>query len=678
MAHGSENVRNVALIGHGHSGKTALVDAIAHHAKLTTRLGSTADGSSISNTEPEERERKQTLSAHLFRVPLGSVRLNLFDTPGHPDFAGDAISAVDVVETAILCVNAAGPLTFHAKQLWQAAGASGVGRAIVITHLDQEKTNFAKVVEELRAAFGHAVVPVTYPNGSGAAFTAVHMVTRNEGPDAVKYHDMIEEDEAEVDDTLMEHYLSTGHLEPGEFEANLRRAVARGKLVPVFAVCPHRSLGVGQFLEFVQEHLPSPACFGARGACKPGSDAPTETVEPDAGPFAAKVWKTVSDPYVGRLTYARCFRGRLQKDQSVVVARSGKVVKVAHLLDVHGKETKEIAAVEAGDLFAISKVEEFALGDTLTAEGAVLAFPRPRYPEPTYSRHIWPKSRGDEQKIGHAIDKLAAEDPLLNHHRDKETGEFLVTGMSQLHLEITFQRLHRRHQVDVEHGPPTIPYRETITSRAEGHHRHKKQTGGRGQFAEVYLRVAPKQHGEGFEFVDSVVGGAIPRQFIPEVEKGARKFLQKGALAGFPVVDIQVEVHDGKYHDVDSDQLSFQIAGERAVHDGYLKARPILLEPIMDVVIHVPERFTGDVAGNLSSHRGRMSGMEVDHGVQTIKAQCPLAVMLDYSTQLRSMTAGEGTFTMKFSHYEAVPPHLQAEIVQKRKAVVDQHHAERG
>lgn len=678
MAHGSENVRNVALIGHGHSGKTALVDAVAYHAKLTTRLGSTADGSSISNTEPEERERKQTLSAHLFRVPLGNVRLNLFDTPGHPDFVGDAISAVDVVETAILCVNAASPLTFHAKQLWNAAGAAGAGRAIVVTHLDQEKTSFDKVVEELRAAFGHAVVPVTYPNGSGAAFTAVHMVTRNEGPDAVKYHDMIEEDEAEVDDTLMEHYLSTGHLEPGEFEANLRRAIARGKLVPVFAICPQRSLGVSQFLEFVQEHLPSPACFGARGACKPGSDSPTETIEPDAGPFAAKVWKTVSDPYVGRLTYARCFRGRLQKDQSVVVARTGKTVKVAHLLDVHGKETKEITAVEAGDLFAISKSEEFALGDTLTAEGAPLVFPRPRYPEPTYSRHIWPKSRGDEQKIGHAIDKLAAEDPLLNHHRDQETGEFLVTGMSQLHLEITFQRLHRRHQVDVEHGPPTIPYRETITARAEGHHRHKKQTGGRGQFAEVYLRVAPKQQGEGFEFVDSVVGGAIPRQFIPEVEKGARKFLQKGALAGFPVVDLQVEVHDGKYHDVDSDQLSFQIAGERAVHDGYLKARPILLEPIMDVVIHVPERFTGDVAGNLSSHRGRMSGMEVNHGVQTIRAQCPLAVMLDYSTQLRSMTAGEGTFTMKFSHYEAVPPHLQAEIVQKRKAVVDQHQGERG
>jgi elongation factor G len=677
MAHGSEDIRNVALIGHGHSGKTALVDAIAQHCKLTSRLGTTADGSSISNTEPEERERKQTLAAHLFRVPLGTTRLNLFDTPGHPDFAADAIAALDVVETAVLCVNATNPLTFHARQLWNAAGQAGIGRAIVVTHLDQDKTSFERVLTELREAFGHAVVPVTYPNGAGAAFTAAHMVTHNEGPEAAKYHDMIEEDEAEVDDTLMEHYLSTGHLDPAEFEENLRRAVARGKLVPVFTVCPQRGLGIAQLLEFVQLHFPSPVCFGARGAAKPGSTTPTEMIEPTTdGPFVAKVWKAVSDPYVGRLTFARCLRGKLQKDQTVVDVRTGKTAKVAHLLDVHGKETKEIPSVLAGDLFAISKVEDFAHGDTLTAENAPVVLPRPQYPEPTYSRHIWPKSRGDEQKIGHAIEKLAAEDPMLQHHRDKETGEFLVTGMSPLHLEITFQRLHRRHQVDVDHGPPTIPYRESITARAEGHHRHKKQTGGRGQFAEVYLRIAPRQHGEGFEFVDSVVGGSIPRQFIPEVEKGARRFMQKGALAGFPVVDVQVEVHDGKYHDVDSDQLSFQIAGERAVLDAYQKARPILLEPIMDVVIHVPERFTGDVAGNLSSHRGRLSGMEIEHGVQAIRAQCPLAVMLDYSTQLRSMTAGEGTFTMKFAHYEAVPPNLQAEIVAKRKSVVDQHHAE--
>jgi elongation factor G len=430
-------------------------------------------------------------------------------------------------------------------------------------------------------------------------------------------------------------------------------------------------------LEFVEQHFPSPACFGARGAARPGSDSYGELVEPeDEGPFAAKVWKIVSDPYVGRLTYLRCMRGKLLKDQSVADVTNGKVVKAAHLLEVHGKESKEINAVGVGDLFAISKIEDLALGDTVTAESDQLRFERPPYPEPTYSRHIWPKARGDEQKIGHAVEKLSVEDPTLRHHRDKETGEFLVTGMSPLHLEVQFLRLHRRHQVDVDHGPPTIPYRETITARADGHHRHKKQTGGRGQFAEVYLRVAPKQHGDGFEFVDSIVGGSIPRQFIPEVEKGARKFLSKGSLAGFQVVDVQVEVYDGKFHDVDSDQLSFQIAGERAFHDGYMKARPILLEPIMDVEIHVPERFTGDVAGNLSSNRGRMSGMEMQDGIQTIRAQCPLASLLEYSTHLRSITAGEGSFTMKFAQYEAVPPNLQAEIVARRRAIVEQHHGE--
>lgn len=676
MARPQDDFRNVALIGHGHAGKTALLDAIAFHCKLVTRLGSTAEGSSISNTEPEERERKQTLSAHVFRIPMGSIRLNVIDTPGHPDFVAEAISAMDVVETACLCINATSGLSFHARQLWRHATARGIGRAIVVTHLDQENTSFDKVLAELRAAFGHAVVPVTYPNATGAAFKSVHAVTHNEGPDASKYHDMIEEDEAEVDDTLMEHYLEQGHLAADEFEQNLRRAIARGKLVPVFAVCPNRGLGLEQMSEFVQQHFPSPACFGARGARKPGSDVPTEMVEPDDGPFAAKVWKIVSDPYVGRLTYLRSFRGTLKKDQSIVDVRTGKVTKVAHLLEIHGKDTKEVPSIAPGDLFAVSKVEDLGLGDTVTVESAKLEFDRPAYPEPTYSRHVWPKTRGDEVKIGHAIEKLAIEDPTLHHSRDKETGEFLMTGMSPLHLDVQFQRLHRRHQVDVDHGPPTIPYRETITARAEGHHRHKKQTGGRGQFAEVYLRVAPRQHGEGFLFKDSVVGGAIPRQFIPEVEKGARKFLAKGSLAGFPVVDVEVEVHDGKYHDVDSDQLSFQIAGERAVHDGFMKARPILLEPIMDVVIHVPERFTGDVAGNLSGSRGRMSGMETQDGTQTITAQCPLAMMLEYSTQLRSITAGEGSFTMRFAHYEAMPPHLQAEIVQKRRAVVEQHHAE--
>ena len=677
MAHGSEDIRNVALVGHGHSGKTAIVDAIAFNTNLTTRLGSVADGTSISNIEPEEKDRKQTLQCHLFHVEKGGRRINVFDTPGHSDFIAEAITAMDVVETVILVVNATSPLTFHARQLWKAAGDIGVGRAIAVTHLDHENTDFTRTLDELREAFGHAVVPATYPDGHGAAFKNVHAVTKDEGPDAARYHEMIEEDEAEIDDTLMEHYLEQGHLDKEEFEANLRRAIAAGKLAPVFAVCPNRGLGLNRMLDFVASHFPSPVCFGARGAGEPGTEEYGQLVEPDAdGAFAAKVFKVVSDPYVGRLSYLRCLRGRLKKDGTVVVAASGKTCKVAHILDPQGKDHKEIDSVLAGDLFAVSKIEDLDSGDTVTAAGAPLQFKKPTFPLPTYSRHIWPKSRADETKIGHAVEKVAAEDPTLEYGRGPETGEFLLTGMSPLHLEVQFMRLARRHQVEVEHGPPTIPYRETVGGKAEGHHRHKKQSGGRGQFAEVYLRVASREQGAGYEFLDSVVGGSIPRQFIPEVDKGAQKFMAKGALAGFPVVDVQVELYDGKFHDVDSDQLSFQLAGQRAVLDGYLKARPSLQEPIMDVTIHVPERFTGDVAGNLSTARGRMSGMETEDGVQIIKAQVPLATMLDYSTQLRSITAGEGTFTMKFSHYEPVPPNVQQEIVAARKKVVEENQAD--
>ncbi|MCK5944014.1 MAG: GTP-binding protein, partial [Planctomycetes bacterium] len=476
MARASDDIRNLAVVGHGHAGKTTLVDALAHHLKLTKRLGDTWQGTSISDTEPEEKERHQTLQSHVFRMPAGNVDLNVFDTPGHPDFLAEAIAAIDVVETAVLTVNAANPLTFHARQLWDAASKAGVGRAIVVTHLDQDKTDFERTVAELREAFGHAVVPVTYPNDAGSNFTAVHDVTHDEGPLAAKYHEMIEEDEAEVDDTLMEHYLEEGHLSKQEFEQNLRRAIAAGKLVPVFAVCPNRGLGLERLVEFMQQHFPSPVCFGARGAAKPGTDVFGQLVEPDSGPFAAKVWKVVSDPYVGRLTFLRAYRGELKKDETVVDTHTGKSHKVGHLHSVHGTETKETDRVVAGDLFAISKIEDFGLGDTLTAEGALLEFPRPPFPQPTYSRHIWPKARGDEQKIAHALEKLAAEDATLQHARDPETGELLVTGMSPMHLEITFQRLQRRHGVDVEQGPPTIPYRETITIPAAGHHRHKKQS----------------------------------------------------------------------------------------------------------------------------------------------------------------------------------------------------------
>ena len=446
--------------------------------------------------------------------------------------------------------------------------------------------------------------------------------------------------------------------------------------MPVFAIAPTTGVGVDTFLTFVAEHFPSPVEFGPRGARELGRDVHSELVAPTTdGPFLAQVFKIAIDPYVGRVAWLRCLRGTLNAADPVVDVTTRKTHKLVHILDVDGKEAKEINQVNAGDVFGLSKLDDLQLGDTLAAETAQLELPRQVFPAPTYSRHVWPKSRGDEAKIGQALDKLCTEDPTLHHRRDKNSGELLVDGMSPLHLEVQFQRMQRRYRVGVEHGPPTIPYRETITAPSEGHHRHKKQTGGRGQFAEVSARLAPLAPGQGFVFVDAVVGGSVPRHFIPEVEKGARRFLAQGALAGFPVVDLQYELHEGKYHDVDSDQMSFQIAGERAFHDGYMRARPILLEPIMDVEIHVPERFTGDVAGNLSGMRGRLLGMEVEDGIQRIRAQVPLSTMLDYSTLLRSITAGEGSFAMKHAHYEAAPPHVVAEVSQRRKAALqsEQH-----
>ncbi|HLQ37052.1 MAG TPA: GTP-binding protein, partial [Planctomycetota bacterium] len=486
MVHSSEDIRNIALIGHGHSGKTAVVDALALHAKITTRHGNSADGSSISNTEPEEKERKQTLSSHLFHFSLGKAQLNVIDTPGHADFIADAISALPVVETAVLCVSAAGHVTFHARQLWNRAGAAGIARAVVITHLDGDNTSFEATVDELRKVLGDAIVPVTCPDGSAAQFKGVHDVLVGQAPLAKAMKERLEEQVAMVDDELVTHYLENGSLPGNELLDNLGRAMSTGKLVPVFALHAPKMLGVEQLLSFVANYFPSPARFGPRGASKPGGDSYGELVQAEGGgPFAAKVWKVVSDPFVGRLAYFRCFRGTLKQEQQVLDVRSGKLHKVAHILALQGKDTKEVPQVGAGELFAISKIDDFALGDTVTADGQALQFQPPSYPAPTFSQHIWPKARGDEQKIGQALEKLCAEDPTFQQHRDKDTGELIVAGMSPLHLEVQFLRMHRRYQVGVDHGPPTIPYRETVTARAEGHHRHKKQTGGRGQFAEV-------------------------------------------------------------------------------------------------------------------------------------------------------------------------------------------------
>ncbi|MCC6670151.1 MAG: elongation factor G [Planctomycetes bacterium] len=675
MAHRPEEIRNVVLFGQTDSGKTGLVDALALVAKVTQRHGNSADGTSISNTEPEEKERKHTLSSHLFHFQLDKVLVHVADTPGHTDFLADTISAMRMAEIGFLCVNAHVGLSFHGRRLWKEAGRSGIGRAVLVSHLDTDTADFDRVCAQLVEAMGDCVVPVTYPDQSGHGLGKVFDVLAGEGPKAAEYRARLEEHVAEVDDDLLAKYLDQGALTRQELEQNLSRAISLGKLVPVFAVCPPKMIGIPQLIHYLVAELPSPLAYGARNAAKPGSESYDQLVEPDPnGPFAAQVFKVVVDPYVGRMAYLRCLRGHLKAEEGFLNVRTGKHDKVGGLLKVQAKDAKPMDMVVAGDVFAVGKLEDLTMWDTVTADAHPLVFPKPQYPVAVYSLAVRPKARGDETKIAHGLEKLAAEDPTFHVSRDPNTGELVVSGNSPLHIEINLQRLLKRYGVATEYHLPVVPYREAILAKAEGHHRHKKQTGGRGQFAEVYLRVAPRERGQGFEYVDSVVGGSIPRQFIPEVEKGIRKFLEKGGLAGFPVVDVTAEVYDGKFHDVDSDQISFQIAGERAFADAFTKARPVLLEPIMEVEIQVPERFTGDVAGNLSTIRGRMSGMEAAEGIQVIRAQVPLKEMLDYSTHLRSITAGEGTFTMRPSHYEQVPGNLQADIVARHKKAAEEAH----
>jgi elongation factor G len=665
MANRSDAIVNVVLFGHSHSGKTALVDAIAFATKTSTRHGDSAAGTSVSNAEPEEKDRKQTLSTHVFGFPLpNGGTLHLIDTPGHQDFLGDAFSAMAVVETGVLCVSATGPVTFHARRLWKEAGRAGIARAVVMTHVEGENSDFNKTLAELQKVFGDVVVPVTYPNVSGHGCNKVFSVLDGEGPDAKAYRDKLEERVAEADDKLLESFLEQGTLEAAALTAHLPAAVARGKLVPLFVISPPKLLGIDAFLQLVPRTLPSAAAFGARAVKKPGSDQFDQLLQPSVeAPFAARVFRVVVDPYVGRLAFLRCFAGRLKLEEGFLNVRTGKHEKLLGLLGCKGHETKPVNLVEAGDIFCVGKIESLNHGDAVTADTVPLEFMAFAFPQPVYSLAVQPAARGDEQKIVQGLEKLHVEDPTLRLHRDENTGEMVVAGMSPLHLDVHLGRLKRRYGIGTVTHAPRIPYKETITAKADGHHRHKKQSGGRGQFGEVYLRVMPLERGKGFEFINSVVGGSVPKQFIPEIEKGVRKFLAKGPLAGCVVEDVQVEVYDGKFHEVDSDQISFQIAGERAVADAFAKARPILLEPYADVEIHVPERFTGDVAGNLSSSRGRMSGMEMHEGDQVIKAQVPLKEMQDYATHLRSITAGEGTFAMRPSHYEMVPPQVQQEIV---------------
>jgi len=653
------DVRNLAFIGGPGSGKTSLVEALLFKAGAIQRLGAVADGTTASDWHAEEKEKQHSSELSVLHAGWKGKRFNLLDAPGYPDFVGEAAAALAATETAIWCVDAVRGLSFTGRKAWELAGAAGRARCIVVTRMDEKELDWGPWVAALGEGLGARCVPVVAPQGGGKSFAGVERVPlggAGGGPHAA-LADALVEAIVEVDDAALTRFLEQDQR-PSEDEATalLRRSLVAGTLVPVLAVSSLDGKGVEELLDFIARCAPSPA---DGPVFKDEAGAP---VEPTAAGTSAFVFKTIIDPYVGRLSLARVVTGELAAGASLVVARTGKPEKLAHLQLSQGKEHIDVPKACAGDIVAIPKLEAIETSDTLCDATHPRHYPPLKFPRPMVARSIEPVNHADDAKLSTALKRTAAEDPTFIHERDEATGQLVVRGMSIMHLETVLRRIKERQKVEVKVDLPRVALRETVTRKGDGHHRHKKQTGGRGQFAEVYLTVEAAARGAGLVFEDDTVGGSVPKQFIPAIEKGVREQMQKGVVAGYPVVDVTVKVTDGKFHDVDSDEASFKMAGGRAFRDGFVKAHPVLLEPLLDMEVAVPSKYMGAITSDLTSRRGHITGMDSLGDMQLVKVRVPQREVLTYPTALGSLTHGEGSFTTALHDYEVVPPNIQHEI----------------
>ena len=667
-----EKVRTLSLIGHGGCGTTGLADAMMFLSGANDRHGRVDAGSSIADTSDEEKERKGSIQSHPLHMGWKEHSLFVVDTPGDADFVGDAVCALRVSDAAVVVVDALAGVDVGTLRVWRLADQRSLPRAVFINKLDKENADYAKCLEAVKRSLGPACVPVTLPVGRQAGLSGVAEVLSGAGMDrldedvkalAAGLREKLTEAAAETDDALTEKYLESGTLDPEEVGRALRRAVNAGTLVPVFCGSADKEIGVAELLDGIVGLFPSPA---DRGPVK-SADGGTVEPRPDA-PFSAFVFKNITDPFVGQLTYFRVYAGTLRANSSFLNATLKKPERFGHLYLIKGKEQISVDEVGPGDIVAVPKLKLTGVGNSISSEEHPVEFEPLWLPKTVISFAVHAKKAGEEEKIAAGLHRLMQEDPTLRAARNVETKEFIVSGMGDVHISTAQQRLKNKFNVDVELRLPTVPYKETIKSSAEGHERHKKQTGGRGQYAEVYLKLEPAERGAGFEFVDDIVGGAIPKGFLPAIEKGVRGSMAQGVVAGFPVVDLRVRCYDGTFHDVDSSNMAFELAGSKAFKDGMAKARPILLEPIYVLEVTVPADYMGAITGDLNSRRGRIMGMEQMGELQKIKAQVPLSEMLSYCTQLRSLTGGRGTFETEFSSYEEVPAALVQRVVAQQQA----------
>ena len=672
MSYSTQQIRNVALAGHPGAGKTTLFEALLHAGGALQVAGTIERGTTVSDHDPLEKSRGHSIDTAIASTDHGGMHVNLIDTPGYPEFRGPALSALSAVETALIVVDADQGVAHGTRRLMERAAQRHLCRAIVINKIDHEGADCAGVLAALREEFGPEVLPLNLPADGGKA--VIDCFRQSTGVsdlgDVADWHQKIIDQVVEINETVMEHYLDLGEggLSGEELHDAFEQCLREGHLVPVCFASARTGVGVKELLDVTERLFPNPAEANPPPFVKlNGSDPqPIEAVPDPRAHVIADVFKIINDPFVGKLGIFRVYQGTLKKDSQLFVADGKKPFKVGHLFKLRGKDHMEIEQAIPGDIAAVAKVEDLhfdaVLHDSHDEDHIHLA--PIDFPKPMFGLAIEAASKGQEQKLSIALQKLAEEDPAFVVEHQPELNETVIRGLSDLHLRVMLERLKERHGVEVKTRPPRIAYRETVAAKAEGHHRHKKQTGGAGQFGEVALRIEPLPRGAGFEFVDEVKGGTIPGQFLPAVEKGVRQVLSAGAVAGYPLQDLRVIVHDGKHHPVDSKEVAFVAAGKKAFLDAIAKARPQVLEPVVDLEVAVPEAQVGDITGNLAGKRARINGTDTVRGEILVKAQVPLAELEGYAAELKSMTAGRGRYSLDFSHYEPVPPAVQQKLME--------------
>jgi elongation factor G len=681
-------IRNVGIVAHGGAGKTTLAEAILFNAGATSRLGKVEDGTTVTDFDEDEIKRRMSISSALAFCEWKGHKLNLVDTPGASIYLTDTRNCLRVLDSALVVVSSVSGVKVQTEKVWSFAESGNKTRVIFINKMDQEQADFFRVLEDVRKNLCSIATPVQLPIGAEASFRGVVDLIRmkaltyqgggtgksSEGeipsdlkPKAEELRAALMEAVAESDDKLLERYLEAGTLSADELKAGLKRGVLGGRVVPVLCGSALKNIGIQPLLDLLTDVCPSPGDRPAVEGLDPKNGERLTRESREGAPFSALVFKTITDPYAGKITLFRVYSGLLSSDSTVYNISKGCKERIGQVVLLRGKNQVQVPALGPGDLGAVVKLKETGTGDTLCDERNPIRLQPMEIPSPIIEYAIMPKTKGDEEKMSVGLQRLREEDPSLQVRRDLQTKEIILAGMGKAHLEIAIERLKRKFGLEVQMKTPRVPYKETIHGRVEVQGRHKKQTGGRGQFGDCWIKLEPLPRGGGYEFVNQIVGGAIPRQYIPAVEKGIVEAMEEGVLAGYPVVDVRVTVYDGSYHTVDSSEMAFKIAGSLAFKKGVLQANPGLLEPIMTAEVAVPDESMGDVIGDLNSKRGRVLGVETKGKGQVIKAQVPLAEMLEYATQLKAITSDRGDYTMEFSHYDELPPHLKERVIAESK-----------